>query len=253
MTKAVQPIFHVKGIHAQVPEIKSWEINQVICDEINFFEENPQLKEIESLDSQNVAHAIDLLHADKGLNLSVNARMELFTSNSAQRLHELLHRNKSVLDRLTIEIVEHGFCHSGNIGRKKISEVEDNLAQVSSMGLNLSIDDYGSGHNTAGLLLWNVWSEVKIDGQIILAAENGSARANKVLNGVTEMLKDLGLSVIYEHIESQRALDIAVENEANGVQGFFIGRPQIMSIDEMLKGLFQLAFKGDREMSCNPI
>lgn len=246
MTKAVQPIFHVNGILAHEPAVKSWEINQVICDAINFFEENPQITEIEMMDCTNISQAIDLLHADQSLNLSVNARMGMFTQESAKKIHELFHRHRDVLDRLTIEIVEHGFCHSGNVVRKKISEVRDNLSQVSSMGLKLSIDDYGSGHNTAGLLLWNVWDEVKIDGQIMLAAEKGSARAKKVLSGVTEMLKDLGLSVIYEHIESQKALDIAVDNGANGVQGFFVGRPQIMSIEDMFKGLFQSEFKGDR-------
>lgn len=246
MTKAVQPIFHVNGIFTHEPAVKSWEINQVICDAINFFEDNHHLPEVEAMDCMNISQAINLLHADQSLNLSVNARMGMFTQDSAKKIQELFHRNRAVLDRLTIEIVEHGFCHYGNVGRKKISEVRENLSQVSSMGPKLSIDDYGSGHNTAGLLLWNVWSEVKIDGQIMLAAEKGSARAMTVLSGITEMLKDLGLSVIYEHIESQKALDIAVGNGANGVQGFYVGRPQIMSIEEMFKGFSQLGFKGDR-------
>jgi EAL domain-containing protein (putative c-di-GMP-specific phosphodiesterase class I) len=246
MTKAIQPIFDVEGIDSDRPLVRSWEVNQIICDVPSFFENNTESSEIEAMDGANIAHALDLLKSDLSLRLSVNARMGMFTEDLAQRTHALFYKNKNLLPRLTVEIVEHGFCHAGNIGRKKVSEVMSNLQQLAQLGVNLSIDDYGSGHNTAGLLLRDFWSEAKIDGQITLAAGSGCGRAAKILSGITSMMKDLGISVVYEHIESQAMLNMAVKNGAHGVQGFFVGRPQIMSIEDMLKGLFRHQNHADR-------
>lgn len=246
MLKAIQPIFNTKDIET-TRSIRSWEINQVIQESPKFFEENPHVSDIESMDYRNIGQILSLLREKQDLHLSVNARMNLFFGEQSRATHEQFYQNSDVLNKLTIEIVEHGFCHAGFNGKRRIEEVRENLKQMAMIGVNLSIDDYGAGHNTAGLLLWECWKEAKIDGHIVREAAPGNCRAAKVLRYTTDLFRDLGVKVIFENIESQQMLNMAIEHIADGVQGFFIGRPQLLSLADIKTGDFVQSYRADRE------
>lgn len=226
--KAIQPIFYTDSLERR--SVMSWEVNQVMANQPMFFEGGDQDESvIEKLDIDNLNFILSYLEGDRQVQLSGNIRMNMLRGDHALVLIKLLSKYASVLPRLTLEIVEHGFNELDR--RSSIDEVRRNLRIISSMGAVLSVDDYGSGHGAAGLLTWGFWNEVKIDGSIVVAAVDKARlnRARVVLKSTTDLLHDLGLVVVYEHIEDQSMLDIALEFGADCVQGFFLQRPTLVT------------------------
>jgi EAL domain-containing protein (putative c-di-GMP-specific phosphodiesterase class I) len=229
--KAIQPIFNTKTQQA-----RTWEVNQFVIDQPMFFEDDRRAESaIEALDVDNLNFILEYLEIDERVCLSANIRMNMLRGNYAQIMINLLMAHSRVLHRLTLEVVEHGF--NGIDRRSSLDEVKRNLELLSSMGVALSLDDYGAGHSSAGLLTWDSWREVKIDGSIVVNAVHPSRfnRSRIVLKNTTELLHELGFVVIFECIENQSMLDMAHELNADGVQGFFLQRPVTISDGNLAK------------------
>lgn len=184
---------------------------------------------IERLDIDNLSFILSYLNGDERVRLSGNIRMNMLMGNNSKALIRLLSKNARVLPRLTIEVVEHGFTELHR--QEYLNEVMSNLEIISSMGAVISLDDYGAGHGSAGLLTWDFWHEVKIDGAIVVAAADSSRfnRARIILKSTTDLLHELGLVVVYEHIEDSQMMDMAIGFGADGVQGFHLQRPTIIT------------------------
>jgi EAL domain-containing protein (putative c-di-GMP-specific phosphodiesterase class I) len=108
------------------------------------------------------------------------------------------------------------------------------LAQLRELGLNISIDDYGTGLSTLDYLKRIPATEIKIDQTFVRAmAENRSERL--MVSSTIGLAHSLGRTIVAEGVETREVLELLAEMECDVAQGFITGRP--MSLESLKRRL----------------
>jgi len=150
------------------------------------------------------------LLADKGFTLRVSA---------------LLARHGLDPSHLTLELTETAALTGSGEGLDMIGRLRD-------LGINISIDDYGTGLSTLDYLKKIPANEIKIDQSFVKGvADNRSDRL--MVQSTIGLAHSLGRKVVAEGVEHRDILDILIEMGCDIAQGFAIGRP--MSLDSLTK------------------
>lgn len=98
------------------------------------------------------------------------------------------------------------------------------LETLRTMGIQISIDDYGTGQSTLSYLKRLPASELKIDQSFVRQVL--SSRSDAVLIGSTiKLAHELDMRVVAEGVEDQQVLDALSHMECDIIQGYHIGRP----------------------------
>ena len=98
------------------------------------------------------------------------------------------------------------------------------LTRLRLKGLELSIDDFGTGASSLEQLKRVPFNELKIDRAFV----NGACRddtARSILESSAALAKKLGMSIVAEGVEDQDDLDLVASLGVDLVQGYFICRP----------------------------
>jgi EAL domain-containing protein (putative c-di-GMP-specific phosphodiesterase class I) len=98
------------------------------------------------------------------------------------------------------------------------------LDLLRSMGVGLSIDDFGTGHASLAYLQRLPVTELKID-QTFVSAMSGDPAREAIVRSTIDLAHNLGLQVVAEGVEDQVVLDRLVELDCDCAQGFHIARP----------------------------
>jgi diguanylate cyclase (GGDEF)-like protein len=103
----------------------------------------------------------------------------------------------------------------------------DTLATMSglrSLGVHLSVDDFGTGHSSLSYLQRFPVEQVKIDRRFVTGMCDHS-EDEAVVAAVVGIAKALGMSVVAEGVEEQRHVDRLNQYECDLMQGFLFSRP----------------------------
>lgn len=98
------------------------------------------------------------------------------------------------------------------------------LGRLREMGINISVDDYGTGLSTLEYLRAIPSSEVKIDRSLI-GQIDFSAESRMIVNSTIQMVHSLGRSVVAEGVESEAVLSLVKQMGCDKAQGYLIGKP----------------------------
>lgn len=94
-------------------------------------------------------------------------------------------------------------------------------------GFRIAIDDFGIGDSNFERL-WRIDPTiVKIDRSLLVNAEQHT-RARQLLASLVRMIRESGSLVLLEGIENEAQARIALETEADFLQGFLLGKPGIV-------------------------
>jgi diguanylate cyclase (GGDEF)-like protein len=104
----------------------------------------------------------------------------------------------------------------------------------SSLGITVSLDDFGSGYSSLGYLSKYSFNKIKIDKLLIDQVGQGNISGLNVVTAAINMGKAVGLKTIAEGVESQEQLDILIEMGCDQVQGYLLGRPVPAQVFEEL-------------------
>ena len=99
------------------------------------------------------------------------------------------------------------------------------LKKIKDAGIQISLDDYGSGHNSLGYLVNRLFpfDYIKIDKIFI---NNIADEQNKVLiQGIIETAHVLGINVIAEGVETEEQVDVLKNIDCDIIQGYYFSRP----------------------------
>ena len=107
---------------------------------------------------------------------------------------------------------------------KDVEQAAASLAEWRSLGVAISIDDYGTGQSSLGYLQRLPASELKIDKSFVQNIAGDSRNAIMVRSTVA-LAHQLGLKVVAEGVEDEATLDLLREFECDVAQGWLIGRP----------------------------
>jgi EAL domain-containing protein (putative c-di-GMP-specific phosphodiesterase class I) len=98
------------------------------------------------------------------------------------------------------------------------------LAELDAAGVQVSIDDFGTGQTSLGYLSTLPIGELKIDRSFIadMIEEPGHAA---IVRSITQLGHSLGFRVVGEGIESREVLDALAATGCDVAQGYFFARP----------------------------
>ncbi|MCL7750326.1 bifunctional diguanylate cyclase/phosphodiesterase [Guyparkeria hydrothermalis] len=101
------------------------------------------------------------------------------------------------------------------------------LKPLIDFGLRLALDDFGSGYSSYRYLLDMPFTFLKIEGALVQNMSE-SVRAQKIVQHIQAMAKDMGLITVAEFIGDTRTADMLREMGIDWGQGFHFGRPEII-------------------------
>ena len=173
-----------------------------------------------------VSAAAQLNRRSADFNIAVNLSARLLTDKGfTLRLSALLARHGLAPNHLTLELTETAALVDSGEGLDMISRLRD-------LGINIAIDDYGTGQSTLDYLKKIPANEIKIDQSFVKGiVDNRSDRL--MVQSTINLAHSLGRKVVAEGVEHREILDVLVEFDCDIAQGFAVGRP--MSLDSLSK------------------
>ncbi|WP_309661233.1 EAL domain-containing protein [Sphingomonas sp.] len=175
-----------------------------------------------------VAAGASIVRQGREFNIAVNLSARLLTDrNFTLRLSALLARHRLDARHLTLELTE----TAALVGSGESVEM---LGRLRELGVNISIDDYGTGLSTLEYLKKIPAGEIKIDQSFVKAmCDNRSDRL--MVQSTIALAHSLGRKVVAEGVEQQDILEALTEMKCDVAQGYIIGRP--MSLESLIKRL----------------
>ena len=175
-----------------------------------------------------LAAAAQLSKGGRDFDMSVNLSGRLLGDKAlVGRIAILLERHGLDPSRLTLELTETAAIAGSG-------EALDMLTQLRELGVNISIDDYGTGLSTLEYLKRVPAGEIKIDQSFIRGmVDNRSERL--MVSSTIALAHSLGRRIVAEGVETREALELLAEMECDIAQGFITGRP--MTLDALRRRL----------------
>lgn len=126
-------------------------------------------------------------------------------------------------NRLTFEITE-------TAAMADLSMTATFLRKLQQLGCQTALDDFGAGYSSYAYLKDLPVDYVKIDGSFITDLENNSLN-REIVHSMHNIARIMGKQTIAEFVESAEAAKILEEMGIDFLQGYYIGKPEIMSLD----------------------
>ncbi len=161
------------------------------------------------------AAAINARGIDFELSVNLSARL-IDNAGLAAMVTGILQKHGLAADRLTLEVTETAALNTnGNL---------EALLELRYSGVQISIDDYGTGLSTLDYLKRIPATEIKIDKSFVQALDR--SRSDKLLvHSTIQLAHSLGQKVVAEGIEDRDTLDALCEMGCDVAQGYFIAKP----------------------------
>jgi diguanylate cyclase (GGDEF)-like protein len=103
-------------------------------------------------------------------------------------------------------------------------ETKETMQRLNDAGLNLVLDDFGTGFSSLSYLLHFPVNGVKIDRSFIVGLPHDED-SRRVVSVILQMAETLKLSVVAEGVETLAQADWLTEHGCTRFQGYYFGRP----------------------------
>ena len=172
------------------------------------------------LDKLVVSRAMEYLSKDQGagrlaINLFVSSILD---EQFVEWLYEQLAADIKLAMRLVFEVPEAEVGH-------RFDELRTAMQHLRQTGAQFAIDHFGHAAAVIGHLRNLPVDFIKIDGSYIRQIDRNDDRQFFVQT-VTGIAHGVGMQVIAEHVETAEELTILQALGVDGIQGYFIGKPQ---------------------------
>lgn len=154
----------------------------------------------------------------KDLHVAVNVSpRQLAAADFVESMRRCIVESGIDPQQLEVEITENVLIESLEEGTKK-------LAELSALGVRLSLDDFGTGFSSLTYLRNLPVETLKIDKSFIDRILD-DARQEGFIRSIIEMAHVLGLKVVAEGVETELQQQKLIEVGCDGMQGFLFSRP----------------------------
>lgn len=133
-------------------------------------------------------------------------------------LLEKIHTLGKSAQYIIIELPEYGVI-------MRIQQINDLYKKLTQLGCQTAIDHYGKGFSSFAYLQSLRVNFLKIDGSYISKIED-SKENQFFVHSLINIAHTLDIKVIAESVETQAEFDMVCKLKVDGVQGYFVGRPQ---------------------------
>ena len=142
----------------------------------------------------------------------------LRNSDSVDWIADALRQHRLPPQRLTLELLE-------NEAFGDEEDLRHNAARLHALGVQLALDDLGSGYSSLLRLRNLPFDVVKIDQALVRGIASDNWRSVPLVSGLVELARSIGLSIVIEGLETQVLLEFAAHLRADYAQGYAIAKP----------------------------
>lgn len=165
-----------------------------------------------------VAITKNLLDIQDGIKLSFNVSYtQIYDEDFFDYLAEVLDEYEVDAAKLVLELTETNF-------NENPQRLADFFNTCIGYGLNLALDDFGSGYSSIGLLLKYPTSIVKLDKSLLYEISHSDVN-QKFIKSIINSCHLFGKEVCAEGVETKLELDMMREAECDIIQGFYLSKP----------------------------
>lgn len=153
--------------------------------------------------------------------LFVNLHPEVFAKPDESRLEAFLVKTTGLLgmrpEQLVLEVLEASV--------REDADFDAAVELIRQHGGLIALDDFGAGHSNFDRV-WRLRPEiVKLDRTLVARAAL-DPRARRIVTQMVSLLHECGALVLMEGVETEDEACVALEADADLVQGYHFGRPQ---------------------------
>ena len=142
---------------------------------------------------------------------------QLVDQNTGLQILSILDRSGFDPRRLEVEITETGVMTDPASAEKIVTDLR-------SVGIRVSLDDFGTGQSSLGRLREFHFDKLKID-RAFVANINQDRPSEHIIRAILAMCDGLGMEVVAEGIEEEAQADKLVQFGCGGGQGYLFGKP----------------------------
>ena len=103
-------------------------------------------------------------------------------------------------------------------------ELEAMSEQLMSLGVSISIDDFGTEYSSLSRLCVMPIDRLKLDMQFVRSIGR-SPKENAIIQGIISISHSLGLTVVAEGVETEAQLDFLTKARCDEIQGYLFSPP----------------------------
>ncbi len=147
------------------------------------------------------------------VNLSV---VQCMRNDLTEEILEIMKRHNVSSSQINLEITETTASYSQDA-------LQENVKNLLDAGINFSLDDYGTGYSNIERISSMVFELVKLDKSFANVLNNKNH--DVVLAHTVSMIKELGMKIVVEGVETKDLLDRFSELGCDYIQGFYFSKP----------------------------
>lgn len=148
---------------------------------------------------------------------------QLQSRGFAKSVECLLEREGLPAESLELELTETAVMEN-------LEEAASTIAELQGLGVDVSIDDFGTGHSSLGYLRRLSFNSLKMD-RAFVADLTKDPQSLAVAEGLIQLAHSLKLRVTAEGVETREQLRILDQFGCDQLQGFLASRP--LCVEEM--------------------
>lgn len=148
------------------------------------------------------------------VNLSV---IQCMQDDLARQLLDIMALYEIEPYRINFEITETAAANSE-------STLLHNMKELMKVGTSFSLDDYGSGYSNLSYVVGLPFHIIKLDKEMVWSYFK-SEKAEIAMKYAISMVKELGMKIIAEGVESENQYSTMKELGVDYIQGFYFSRP----------------------------
>jgi diguanylate cyclase (GGDEF)-like protein len=154
------------------------------------------------------------LHIQVSINLSTR---DLMSRDLPEIVAGMLAQHGVPAQQIALEITESGFMEDP-------AHALQLLERLAAMGLQLSIDDYGTGYSSLTYLMKLPVKELKIDRSFVARLSEDS-NLRTIVRSTIELGHSLGMKVVAEGVEDSRGYALLQQLQCDSAQGYYMSPP----------------------------
>jgi EAL domain-containing protein (putative c-di-GMP-specific phosphodiesterase class I) len=136
--------------------------------------------------------------------------------------------------QIPLELIEAEITETMAVEELQYRQIQRTIQVMHERGVRLSIDDFGSGYSSLGVLEQIPASVIKLDRSFLLNKEDRERQIN-IMKSIVKLADKLGAEIVCEGIETEDDVSLMYEIGAYVAQGYRYGHP--MPEGEFLKRL----------------
>ncbi|MDK2981394.1 MAG: hypothetical protein PWQ55_1741 [Chloroflexota bacterium] len=182
------------------------------------------------LNTERIRH---LMQIGIPLKMAINiSPTNLMQENFADRVQSIIENAHVAPSLLVFEITERGLVTSYDEALRSLSKLYD-------LGIQLSIDDFGSGNTSIEAFSKTRIDSLKID-QVFTKRIVQDVTSKRIVKGLIDLSSSIGIETIAEGVETLEIYEMLVQLDVDYVQGYYFHRPMDYSLtEEWLKAFEQ--------------